>query len=97
IMEVGTEIMSDGNVMFFIKDNGKGLTSDEQKKLFNNFVRLNPNKADGYGLGLSIVKKIIEKLNGAVGVESDESGSKFYFILPTTKQNQITHDKLNKN
>ena len=97
IMEVGTEKLDDDKIMFFIKDNGKGLTPDDQKKLFNNFVRLNPNKADGYGLGLSIVKKIIEKLNGTVGVESNESGSKFYFILPTTTQNQITHDKLNKN
>ncbi len=96
-IEVGAEILLNGNIMFYIKDNGKGLTSDEQKKLFNNFVRLNPNKADGYGLGLSIVKKIIEKLNGSVGVESYENGSKFYFILPSTMQTQINLDKLNKN
>jgi signal transduction histidine kinase len=96
-IEVGTEILSNGNIMFFIKDNGKGLTQDEQKKLFNNFVRLNPNKADGYGLGLSIVKKIIEKLNGTVGVESCENGSKFYFILPSNNQTQITLNKLNQN
>ena len=96
-IEVGTEIQTNEDIMFFIKDNGKGLTRDEQKKLFNNFVRLNPNKADGYGLGLSIVKKIIEKLNGSVGVESNENGSKFYFILPSINQTQITLNKINKN
>lgn len=95
-IEVGAEELSNGNIMFCIRDNGKGLTQDEQTKLFNNFVRLNPNKADGYGLGLSIVKKIIEKLNGSVGVESNENGSKFYFILPS-KKSQIHLNKLNKN
>ncbi len=97
IIEVGAEILSNGNIMFCIKDNGKGLTQDEQNKLFNNFVRLNPKKAEGYGLGLSIVKKIIEKLNGSVGVESNASGSKFYFILPATHLIQIDFDKLNQN
>lgn len=94
IIEVGSEILVNGNIMFCIKDNGKGLSEDEQKKLFNNFVRLNPQKADGYGLGLSIVKKIIEKLNGSVGVESFRNGSKFYFILPSVQQTQPTLNKL---
>ncbi|HRX11212.1 MAG TPA: ATP-binding protein, partial [Draconibacterium sp.] len=94
IIEVGSEILVNGNIMFCIKDNGKGLSEDEQKKLFNNFVRLNPQKADGYGLGLSIVKKIIEKLNGSVGVESFRNGSKFYFILPSVQQTQTTLNKL---
>ncbi len=96
-IEVGAEVLMNGNIMFCVKDNGIGLTQDEQKKLFNNFVRLNPNKADGYGLGLSIVKKIIEKLNGSVGVESTENGSKFYFILPSNNQTHVTHNKLNPN
>ncbi len=97
VIEVGAETLLNGNITFFIKDNGKGLTPEEQKKLFNNFVRLNPKKAEGYGLGLSIVKKIIEKLNGSVGVESNENGSKFYFILPSNRPTQITLNKLNQN
>ena len=84
-IEVGAEVLKSGNIKFWIKDNGKGLTKEEQSKLFKNFVRLHPNKADGYGLGLSIVKKIIEKLDGSVGVESEGTGdgSTFYFILPS--------------
>ncbi len=96
-IEVGSNVLLNGNVMFWIKDNGKGLTRDEQKMLFKNFVRLNPQKADGYGLGLSIVKKIIEKLDGSVGVESngDGYGSRFFFILPSTKQKGYSINKLN--
>jgi signal transduction histidine kinase len=97
VIEVGSEVLINGNIMFCIKDNGKGLSQEDQKKLFNNFVRLHPQKADGYGLGLSIVKKIIEKLNGSVGVESYRNGSKFYFILPSVQQNQTTLNKLTQN
>jgi signal transduction histidine kinase len=95
-IEVGADVLLNGNVMFWIKDNGKGLTRDEQKMLFKNFVRLHPEKADGYGLGLSIVKKIIEKLDGSIGVESNGNGdgSKFYFILPSGKQKVLTLNKL---
>ena len=87
IIEVGADVLFNGNVVFWIKDNGKGLTEEEQKMLFKNFVRLDPQKADGYGLGLSIVKKITEKLGGLAGVESkgNGEGSKFYFTLPGDK------------
>lgn len=88
VIEVGADVLYNGNIRFWIKDNGKGLTIQQQKMLFKNFVRLEPEKADGYGLGLSIVKKIIEKLDGSVGVESNGNGegSKFYFILPAVSQ-----------
>jgi len=96
-IEVGADVLFNGNIMFWIKDNGKGLTREEQRKLFNNFVRLNPERADGYGLGLSIVKKIIEKLDGSAGVESigNGEGSKFFFILPSNKKKQYSIKKLN--
>lgn len=83
-VEIGAEKVKNGEVRFWVKDNGKGLDPEDQKKLFNNFVRLDPRKAEGYGLGLSIVKKIVQKLNGNVGIESKGNGcgSKFYFTLP---------------
>jgi len=83
-IEVGADVIFNGNVVFWIKDNGKGLTEEQQKMLFKNFVRLEPQRVDGYGLGLSIVKKITEKLGGLAGVESkgNGEGSKFYFTLP---------------
>jgi signal transduction histidine kinase len=56
-IEVGSTVLTDGNIRFWIKDNGEGLFAEELRKLFKKFVRLNPQKADGYGLGLTIVKK----------------------------------------
>ena len=85
IIEFGCEILEHGKARYWIKDNGKGLSAEEIEKLFIKFTRLDPGKAEGHGLGLSIVKRIVEKLNGEVGVESKNipgEGSSFYFILP---------------
>ena len=97
VIKVGADDLNNGNVMYWIQDNGKGLTKQEQNQLFKNFVRLEPEKAEGYGLGLSIVKKIIEKLDGSVGVESSSNGegSKFYFILPSIEKKSFTTGKIN--
>ncbi len=70
-------------IRFWIRDNGAGISADNQKTIFNKFERLNQVGTDGHGLGLSIVKRIIEKLGGEVGIEStQEVGSLFYFTLP---------------
>jgi signal transduction histidine kinase/HAMP domain-containing protein len=73
----------DGRVRFWVRDNGEGLTREEQENLFTEFTRLHQVRAEGYGLGLSIVRRIVEKLGGDVGVESEVGkGSLFYFTLP---------------
>ena len=80
-IELGYEIEGD-NVWFYVKDNGKGLTEDEQSKLFVQFARLT-RRAEGQGLGLSIVRRIVTKLGGEVAVESTlGEGSIFKFCLP---------------
>ncbi len=86
VIEVGADLPVNGCVKFWIKDNGNGISESEQDKLFKKYIRLTPTSADGYGLGLSIVKRIIEKIGGTCGVESTGKtgeGSKFYFILNT--------------
>jgi PAS domain S-box-containing protein len=88
VIQIGSDILPDDRVKFWIKDNGKGLSQEEMALLFNKFTRLETARAEGHGLGLSIVKRIIEKLNGEVGVESENipgQGSVFYFILPLAK------------
>jgi signal transduction histidine kinase len=71
-------------VRFWVRDNGKGLTMEEQAQLFIPFTRFHA-RVEGHGLGLSIVRKITEKLGGQVGVESElGQGSLFYFTLPIT-------------
>ncbi len=84
-IEVGAANHVDGYVRFWVRDNGKGLTPEEQARLFVPFTRLDQIRVKGYGLGLSIVQRIAEKLNGQVGVESEiGQGSTFYFTLPLT-------------
>jgi len=70
-------------VRFWVRDNGHGLKPEEQAVLFTPFERLHQARTQGHGLGLSIVKRIMEKLGGQVGVESEVGqGSTFFFTLP---------------
>jgi signal transduction histidine kinase len=71
------------SIRFWLHDNGPGLTPEEQARLFTPFTRLNHVRATGHGLGLSIVRRIAERLGGEVGVESVVGrGSTFFFTLP---------------
>gem|GEM_PF-323758 len=86
---VGCEDDGNGMVKFWIKDNGDGIPGTQHHKIFRKHTRLQPDKATGYGLGLSIVKRITEKLGGEVGVESSGqkgAGAVFYFKLPLATQ-----------
>jgi signal transduction histidine kinase/ActR/RegA family two-component response regulator len=74
-------------IRFWVRDNGPGLTPDEQGRLFRSFERLDWIRAKGHGLGLSIVRRIVTKLGGHVGVESDVgTGSVFWFTLPAPNE-----------
>lgn len=85
-VELGATPHEDDLVRFWVLDNGDGLTPDEQTQLFKPFTRLDPVRAKGQGLGLSIVRQIVKKLGGQVGVESTGlagQGSTFTFTLTT--------------
>ena len=74
-------------ISFWVRDNGPGLTPEEQARLFTPFTRLSQVRARGYGLGLSIVRRIAERLGGEVGVESVVGqGSTFFFTLPAAPE-----------
>ena len=82
-LELGGDVQNDNVVSFWVRDNGLGLSEKAQTKLFAPFTRLHQERAEGHGLGLSIVQQIAEKLNGKVGVESRVGQvSTFYFTLP---------------
>ena len=81
-IEIGYDEVENNRVKFWVKDNGNGIEKAEQKNLFVPFTRLQVVRAEGQGLGLSVVSTIIEKLKGEAGVDSEPGkGSKFYFIL----------------
>ena len=70
---------------FWVRDNGRGLTADQQTQLFVPYSHLEHPQIKGHGLGLSIVRQIVEKLGGQVGVNSEGipgRGSTFFFTLP---------------
>jgi signal transduction histidine kinase len=82
-IELGVDQLPGGALRFWVQDNGKGIGVAEQKNLFRPFTQLSQAHSKGSGLGLSIVRRIIEKLGGTVGVESQPGqGSCFYFTLP---------------
>jgi len=82
-VELGATVQADGAVRFWVRDNGPGLTPEEQARLFIPFMQLNQDRTNGHGLGLSIVQRIVKKLGGQVGVESEVGrGSVFSFTLP---------------
>ncbi len=83
-IELGSTIQ-EGMVRFWIHDNGPGLTPQEQERLFQPFERLGAARATGHGLGLSIVRRLVERMGGTVGVESTGipgEGCTFSFTLP---------------
>jgi PAS domain S-box-containing protein len=80
---LGTDTLKNGLLRFWVQDNGAGLSPEAQARLFEEFERLNQAQGHGYGLGLSVVRRIVERLGGEVGVESTVGrGSLFYFTLP---------------
>ena len=74
-----------GEVHFRVRDHGIGIDEEQQAKLFHAFTRLRKVRTDGHGLGLSIVRRIVEKHGGRVSVASsgvNGEGSEFGFTLP---------------
>lgn len=84
-IELGSSEQSEGGICFWIRDNGNSILPEDQEKLFTPFTRLKRSSAEGYGLGLSIVRCIVEKLGGQVSVRSDDTGkgNTFTFTLPS--------------
>jgi len=77
----------DSLIRLWIEDNGIGIDPQLQHRLFNMFERLHPELGfEGTGVGLAIVRKAINRMNGKVGVESDgRSGSRFWIELPAAE------------
>ncbi len=81
-VELGADTETDGRVRFWVRDNGDGVSPERQDLLFTPFTHLEHVGAHGHGLGLSIVRRITEKLGGRCGFESLGRGSVFHFSLP---------------
>jgi len=90
------------NLKFSVEDTGVGLSDEQQNRIFNAFSQADTTvtrKFGGTGLGLVISKKIVEKMNGNIGFESESGkGSNFWFTLKlpasTSQDKQLVNSQL---
>ena len=70
---------SDGSVLIEVRDYGIGLPTEDPDKIFTHFYSTKPN---GMGMGLTIVRSIVEAHGGELGAENCDGGARFSFALP---------------
>jgi PAS domain S-box-containing protein len=82
--EIKVEVQKAENyIEFSIEDNGRGISKEDQEKLFQRFVQVDNKTKQGWGLGLAISKEFIQAQNGRIWVESElGKGSRFVFSIP---------------
>lgn len=81
-IELGCTMGENGNLKFWVRDHGQGVPLGKRDKLFIQFSRMEKHDVEGHGLGLSIVKRIVNRLDGEVGHENTPGGgSTFWFSL----------------
>ncbi|PBO86017.1 MAG: hypothetical protein COA77_00315 [Thaumarchaeota archaeon] len=89
-IEIGTESLV-GKTVFFVKDNGSGIATEHQEKIFKKFYQSDlsfTRKHGGFGIGLAICKKLVTEMSGTMWVESQEGkGASFYFTIKNGDKN----------
>ena len=81
-IEIGERAKADDGYVFYVKDNGIGVAPEYHERIFGLFNKLDP-ASEGTGVGLALVKRIIEFHGGRIWVESElGKGAAFYFTLP---------------
>lgn len=79
-IHIGFGTSDNNEVVFFMKDNGCGIKSDMQEKIFEPFCTIGKN--DHSGLGLSTARKCVEHLKGRIWCYSEGKGAQFFFTHP---------------
>jgi signal transduction histidine kinase len=80
-IEIGCQNKEDGKPVFFVRDNGMGIAPEYHERIFGLFNKLD-STSEGTGIGLALVKRIIEVHGGRIWVESElGNGATFYFTL----------------
>lgn len=91
-IEIGSEGEEENMPVFYVRDNGIGIPLNLQNRIFGIFDKLNPD-SEGSGVGLAIVKRIVEVHGGRIWVRSEpesRQGSTFYFTLPGSTTGEIS-------
>jgi signal transduction histidine kinase len=88
LIEIGATTDKEGNPVFYVRDNGIGIAPEHQDRIFGLFNKLDAT-SEGTGIGLTLVKRIIEIHGGRIWVESEVGkGATFYFTLPSAARMQ---------
>lgn len=83
-IDIGQNGEEEGKPIFYVRDNGMGVSPDHHERIFGLFNKLDP-RTDGTGVGLALVKRIIEVHGGRIWIESETGrGSTFFFTLPAS-------------
>jgi signal transduction histidine kinase len=86
LIEIGGEEQHADMCHFWIRDNGAGLHPNAMRRIFQVFQRFHPELATGEGMGLAIVKRVVERHGGRAWVESQAgSGTTFHVTLPNAR------------
>ena len=82
-VEISTGGNGDGEVRLSVRDHGTGIRGEEHERLFDQFFT---TKEQGLGMGLAIVRSIVESHGGSIQAENvADGGARFYFTLPVAK------------
>jgi len=82
-VNIRSENLPGDNVRLWFEDNGIGIRKEVHERIFLMFQRINPpGQFEGTGIGLTIVRKAVERMGGKVGLESEPGkGSRFWITL----------------
>jgi two-component system sensor histidine kinase/response regulator len=90
-IELGASLQPDGIARYWMRDNGRGISMRDQKQLFTAYSPVDFAHNSGNGLGLSIARRIVEKMGGQTGCESElGKGSLFFFTLRAASASHLT-------
>ncbi len=86
-LEIEVGRIESAGAIFYVRDNGKGISSGDHLQIFEPFFRLEKDLGDGMGLGLSLVRSLVAQVGGRVWVESEIGcGATFWFSWPEANQ-----------
>jgi PAS domain S-box-containing protein len=90
LIDIGQDGQENGKPIFHVRDNGIGISPEHHERVFGLFNKLDV-KAEGTGIGLALVRRIVEVHGGRIWVESEAGkGASFYFTLPAPPKSEST-------